>query len=60
MTPTRVGVVGVGYLGRYHAQKYADAEIAELVGVCDLSLVATRDGLKEAETIWSLRDRIHD
>ena len=24
------------------------------------SLAATRDGLKEAETIWSLRDRIHD
>jgi predicted dehydrogenase len=36
MTPTRVAVVGVGYLGRFHAQKYAASEHAELVGVCDL------------------------
>ncbi|MDX1562963.1 MAG: Gfo/Idh/MocA family oxidoreductase [Gammaproteobacteria bacterium] len=35
MTPTRVAVVGVGYLGRYHAQKYAALETAALVGVCD-------------------------
>ena len=40
MNPTRVGVVGVGYLGRFHAQKYADSEHAELAGVCDLD--ATR------------------
>lgn len=31
----RVGVVGVGYLGRLHAQKYAMIEDAELVGVTD-------------------------
>jgi predicted dehydrogenase len=36
MKPTRVGVVGVGYLGRFHAQKYAASEHAELVGVTDL------------------------
>lgn len=34
--PLRVGVIGVGYLGRFHAQKYAAMEQAELVGVCDL------------------------
>ena len=42
MNPTRVGVVGVGYLGRFHAQKYARAEHAELVGVCDLNETAGR------------------
>ena len=35
MKLTRVGVVGVGYLGRFHAQKYARSKHAELVGVCD-------------------------
>jgi predicted dehydrogenase len=40
--PTRVGVVGVGYLGRYHAQKYARSEHAELVGVCDLDATSGR------------------
>lgn len=34
----RCAVVGVGYLGRFHAQKYkALTEEAELVGVCDAS-----------------------
>jgi predicted dehydrogenase len=31
----RVGVVGAGYLGRFHAQKYAALPQAELVGVAD-------------------------
>jgi predicted dehydrogenase len=31
----RVGVVGTGYLGRFHAEKYAALEGAELVGVVD-------------------------
>jgi predicted dehydrogenase len=33
----RVGVVGVGHLGRFHAEKYKMIEQAELVGVCDIS-----------------------
>jgi predicted dehydrogenase len=32
----KVGVVGVGYLGRIHAQKYAQIPGARLVGVVDL------------------------
>jgi predicted dehydrogenase len=32
---TRCGVIGVGYLGRFHAQKYAALENARLVGVVD-------------------------
>lgn len=36
MSPVRAAVVGVGYLGRFHAQKYAALPDAELVAVCDL------------------------
>ena len=32
----RVAVIGVGYLGRFHAQKYAAMEGVELVAVADL------------------------
>ncbi|HND84952.1 MAG TPA: Gfo/Idh/MocA family oxidoreductase [Pseudobdellovibrionaceae bacterium] len=35
--PIRAAVVGVGYLGRFHAQKYQSLKgEVELVGVCDL------------------------
>lgn len=34
-TPLRVGVVGVGYLGKFHAEKYAKHPDVELVGVVD-------------------------
>ena len=44
MTPEnrkiRAGVVGVGYLGRFHAQKYANMEHVELVGVVDTDVAA--------------------
>ncbi len=33
----KVGVIGVGYLGRFHAQKYAAMEDVHLVGVADAS-----------------------
>jgi len=32
----RVGVVGVGYLGKFHAEKYANMDDAKLVGVVDI------------------------
>ena len=35
MSRLRTAVVGVGYLGRFHAQKYAAHEACELVGVVD-------------------------
>ena len=35
-SPLRCAVVGVGYLGRFHAQKYKALPEAELIGVCDL------------------------
>jgi predicted dehydrogenase len=42
MSKLRAAVVGVGYLGRFHAQKYRALDNVELVGVCDLDAVAGR------------------
>jgi predicted dehydrogenase len=39
----KVGVVGVGYLGRYHAEKYAALPETSLVGVADLAWERARD-----------------
>jgi predicted dehydrogenase len=36
MKSVRVGVIGVGYLGRFHAQKYAALPEVTLAGVADL------------------------
>lgn len=36
MKKIKCAVVGVGYLGRFHAEKYAGLENAELVAVCDV------------------------
>ena len=35
MKPVKVGVIGVGYLGKFHVQKYAGLAEAELVGIVD-------------------------
>jgi predicted dehydrogenase len=39
----RVAVVGVGYLGRFHAEKYAATEDAELVAVVDTDAARARE-----------------
>jgi predicted dehydrogenase len=36
MKPLRVGVIGVGYLGKFHAEKYAYMKDVELVGIVDI------------------------
>jgi len=36
-TKIKAGVIGVGYLGRFHAEKYAALPDVELVGVADLN-----------------------
>lgn len=41
--PIRVGVVGVGYLGRFHARIYADMPDVQLVGVADVDAARARD-----------------
>jgi len=38
-----VGVVGVGYLGKFHAEKYASSEKAMLVGVVDIDSSRSRE-----------------
>jgi predicted dehydrogenase len=40
MKSIRAAVIGVGYLGRFHAQKYAQSADCELVGVADQSAEA--------------------
>jgi predicted dehydrogenase len=61
---TRVAVVGVGYLGRFHAEKYAAEPGVELVGVVDSDAerareVAARFGCRafsDAREIYGLVD----
>ncbi len=38
MKRLRFGVVGVGYLGRFHAEKYASMAAVDLVGVADTNM----------------------
>ena len=38
MNKLKCAVIGVGYLGSFHAEKYANLSDAELVGVCDIDL----------------------
>ena len=37
MNKTRVAVIGVGYLGRFHAEKYSRMDDVQLVGVADIN-----------------------
>lgn len=43
----KCGVIGVGYLGKFHAQKYAGFEDVELVGVVDVDPVQAGSIAKE-------------
>lgn len=43
MKKLRVGVVGAGYLGRFHAEKYARMDDVELVGVVDIDKSQAED-----------------
>lgn len=51
MKKIKCAVIGVGYLGKFHAQKFAMLDNAELVAVCDIDpetcdRVATEHGVK--------------
>ena len=62
----RVGVVGVGYLGQFHADKYAHMDGVDLVAVVDKNweraqTIAAKTGTKafqRAEDIYSLVDAV--
>ena len=36
MNKLRVGVIGTGYLGKFHTEKYAGMDEVELVGIVDI------------------------
>ena len=44
MEPLKTAVIGVGYLGRFHAQKFSKLEDSNLLGVVD-------NDLKRAEEV---------
>jgi predicted dehydrogenase len=50
MEKIKAGVIGVGYLGRFHAQKYAALENAELVGVVDIDSQKASQVAQECQT----------
>ncbi len=59
----RTGVIGVGYLGKYHTDKYASLDEAELVGVMDINStraqeVAKRYGCKAFSELSPLLEQI--
>ncbi|MBT3048883.1 MAG: Gfo/Idh/MocA family oxidoreductase [Candidatus Thiodiazotropha sp.] len=50
MDKVRTAVIGVGYLGRYHAQKYAALDDSELVAVVDIDPDTAANVAKECNT----------
>jgi len=46
----KVGVVGVGYFGQFHAEKYAKVEETELVGVVDTDASRAKEVAKRYRT----------
>ena len=50
MKKLHVGVVGVGYLGKFHAEKYARMDHVDLVGVVDVDQSKAEDVAKKFDT----------
>lgn len=50
MKRLKVAVIGVGYLGRFHAQKYADMDDVDLAGVVDVDPARAAEVAREAGT----------
>jgi len=50
MKKLRVGVVGTGYLGKYHIEKYAQMDDVDLVGVVDINRAKSEDAAIKAKT----------
>ncbi|MDF1645416.1 MAG: Gfo/Idh/MocA family oxidoreductase [Legionellaceae bacterium] len=55
MNPIRCAVIGVGYLGRFHAQKLQKLENAKLVAVCDVDKTVC-EAATEAFNVPAYRD----
>lgn len=63
MSKLRCAVIGVGYLGRFHAQKYKSLDDVELIGVCDLDIdscnkVATELGVSGFTDYHEMLDKV--
>ena len=43
MDNVRVGVIGVGYLGKFHAEKYSGMDNVQLIGVVDIDRGLAQD-----------------
>jgi predicted dehydrogenase len=43
MTKLKCAVIGTGYLGKFHAEKYASLPDCELVAVVDINEQAAKD-----------------
>jgi len=61
--PLRTAVIGVGYLGRFHAQKYAQISDSELVAVVDANAEAARKvaeelGVEAVADVAQILDRV--
>ena len=61
--PLRTAVIGVGYLGRFHAQKYAQIEGSQLIGVIDANpeaaaRVGAELGVPGSSDYRSILDRV--
>jgi len=50
MKKLRVGVVGAGYLGKYHAEKYSQMDDVELVGIADSNRVRAETVSEKVKT----------
>lgn len=50
MSKIRTAVIGVGYLGQYHAQKYALLEQSDLIAVCDTDHARAKEIALQYET----------
>lgn len=50
MKKLRVGVVGAGYLGKFHAEKYSQMDDVELVGIADSNRVQAENVSKKIKT----------
>jgi len=56
--PLRTAVIGVGYLGEFHTQKYAALKNVALVGVVDTDITRAKEIAKQNKT--QAFDRYHD
>jgi len=61
MSKIRIGVIGAGYLGKFHAQKYAAMEDVELVGVADPNhaVCQTVAAANNTESFYDYHDLLH-